>query len=384
MKLKMISKNKKLIGIDGNEANIKNKVGVNKYGYELLWNLYALQNEWKDEFIFQIYLKDKPNKLPPVNKYWKYRVLPGGGMWIIKTLMPDLFFGKNKPDIFFSPSHYVPPLALCPRICSIMDLGYLKFSEQFKRFDYWQLRLWSAWSIIVSKYIIAISETTKKDIVRHYNFASKKIHVTPLGHDPVNLINKTTKLNVRRVLKKYNIQPRYLLFISTLKPSKNIEGLLVAWAKIEKKFPETDLVVAGKKGWLYEPIFEKTKRLGINDRVVFTDFIPDEEKNVLLQNAYGFILPSFWEGFGIDVVNAMALGVPVIVSDRGSLPEVSGSASLVINPDDTNDIADKISTLLKMPKNKYNRMVKEGKTQAMKFTWEQTAQKTLEVFRKFK
>ncbi len=373
-----------LIGIDGNEANVQNKVGVNKYAFELLWHIYKTQNVWKDEFRFEIFLKNKQNGLPPESVYWKYRILPGRGMWIIKTLMPNLFFGKNRPDIFFTPSHYIPPLAPMPRICSIMDLGYLKFSEQFTRFDYWQLRLWSAWSIIVSKYIISISETTKKDIVRHYKFASKKIAVTPLGHDNTALINKSNLKNVRRTLSKYKIQNKYLLFISTLKPSKNIEGLLVAWSKVEKDFPDTDLVIAGRKGWLYDPIFKKAKKLGITKRVIFTDFIPDKDKYTLISLAYGFILPSFWEGFGIDVVNAMAAGTPVIVSDRGSLPEVSGKASLVIDPYDTDDIADKIRTLLTMPKKKYNKLVIKGKSQANKFKWENTAAKTLEIFRKLK
>lgn len=373
-----------LIGIDGNEANIKNKVGVNEYAYELLWHIYKLEPEWRGEFEFEIYLKDKPKKLPPESLRWKYRILPGRDLWIIKTLMPNLFFGKTKPDLFFSPSHYIPPFAPMPRMCSIMDLGYLKFSEQFTRFDYWQLRLWSAWSIIVSKYIIAISATTKEDIVRHYKFASKKIHITLLGNNKSAFINKTDAQNVRRVINKYGVQKKYLLFISTLKPSKNVEGLLVAWAKVEKNYPDCDLVIAGKKGWLYESIFEKAKRLGITKRVVFTDFIPDEDKHVLMVNAYGFILPSFWEGFGIDVVNAMAAGVPVIVSDRGSLPEVAGGTALVVNPDDTDDIAEKIAVLLNMPKSKYNKMVTAGKSRAKKFTWEGTARKTLDIFRKAK
>lgn len=373
-----------LIGIDGNEANIQNKVGVNKYAFELLWHIYKMKEEWKDEFKFEIFLKDKPNSLPPETDYWKYRVLPGGHMWIIKTLMPNLFFGKNRPDIFFTPSHYIPPLAPMPRICSIMDLGYLKFSEQFTRFDYWQLRLWSAWSIIVSKYIISISETTKKDIVRHYKFASKKIVATPLGHDNVDSINKISTQNVRRILAKYKVQDKYILFVGTLKPSKNIEGLLVAWAKIENDFPDTDLVIVGKKGWSYETIFKKTKKLRIEHRVIFTDFIPDEDKHALLSRAYGYILPSFWEGFGIDVVNAMALGVPVIVSDRGSLPEIAGNACLVVDPYNTDDIADKIRSLLIMPKNKYNKMVFRGKSQANKFKWDNTARETLAVFKKIK
>src|SRR5690606_20294 len=114
---------------------------------------------------------------------WKYKVLPGGGKWIVKTLVPHLYKKKEKLAVFFTPSHYAPPFAPVPRVCSIMDLGYLTYTDQFKKYDYWQLKLWSAWSMAVCKKVIAISEATQKDIVKNYPFASKKIKVTLLSGD---------------------------------------------------------------------------------------------------------------------------------------------------------------------------------------------------------
>src|SRR4030042_2022270 len=129
-----------IVGIDGNEANIEKRVGVNQYAYEILGGIAKLQDEWKNRHEFIVYLKEKPlPDLPKETKFFKYRVIPGRGVWIITKLMPDLFLNKPKPDIFFSPSHYIPPFAPMPRICSIMDLGYLEFSEQFTKYDYWQL-----------------------------------------------------------------------------------------------------------------------------------------------------------------------------------------------------------------------------------------------------
>lgn len=373
-----------IIGIDGNEANVENRVGVNEYAFQLLWHLKKLKPEWKQDYRFVIYLKSAPKNLPKPSENWEYRVLPGSGMWILKTLMPHLWKSKNKPDLFFTPSHYVPPFAPMPRICSIMDLGYLEFSGQFRAYDFWQLKLWTAWSLFASKYIIAISNTTKKDIARRYRFTSNKIAVTPLGYDNSENIQKITPKDVRHVRKKYTIQSNYLLFLSTLKPSKNVEGLVRAWAKIEADFPSTDLVIGGKKGWLYEAVFDLVKKLKIKNRVVFTDFVAEEDKLPLISGARAFILPSFWEGFGLDVLTAQALGTPVVVSDRGSLPEVSGKVGLIVNPDDIDDMVDKIVQILKMPKSRYNKLVKKGKENAKKYSWEKTARETLKVFDKVK
>jgi glycosyltransferase involved in cell wall biosynthesis len=127
--------------------------------------------------------------------------------------------------------------------------------------------------------------------------------------------------------------------MSTLKPSKNVEGLVTAWELVHRKFPHYKLVIAGKKGWLYESIFDVVKAKGLESYIVFTDFVPEDEKPYLIKGAQAFVLPSFWEGFGLDVLSAMAMGVPVVVSDRGSLPEVVGDAGLIVNPDKPESIA---------------------------------------------
>ena len=229
-----------IIGIDGNEANVEKRVGVNQYAFELLKNIHKLQEEWKKKHQVIVYLKNKPQKdLPKQNSHWKYKVIKGRGLWIITKLMPNLFFNKEKPDVFFAPSHYLPLFAPCPVVCTIHDLGYLKFSEQFRKYDFWQLKIWSAISIFISKAIIAVSNSTKRDIVRHYPFASKKIFITPHGYDKNRFNTRISKEDVRRVKNKYSIVNDYVLFISTLKPSKNIEGLLEAWKLLVQKRPKT-------------------------------------------------------------------------------------------------------------------------------------------------
>src|SRR3989304_1668269 len=203
-----------IIGIDGNEANIVSRVGVNQYAFNLLWRIHKLQGEWKNKHKFLVYLKEKPlPDLPKPTNYFKYKVIPGGGAWIIRKLTPSLYKDKPRPDVFFTPSHYVPPFAPMPRVCAIMDLGYLEFSGQFKKSDFWQLKLWSAYSIFVSKAVISISTSTKDDILRHYPFASKKVFVTHLAYDKEVFNTHIPPEDVRRVKESYAIVSDYILYL---------------------------------------------------------------------------------------------------------------------------------------------------------------------------
>lgn len=366
------------IAIDGNEANVESGVGINTYAKNVLIGLYELNKDHKHSYT--IFLKHKAHSdMPKENDFWKYKVLKSRKMWILTALTPHLLANSKAFDLFFTPSHYVPPVVPIKRVCAIMDLGYLENSDQFRAFDYWQLRLWSAYSILASRLILSISGQTASDIVRHYGFAKKKLKITHLGYDNQAFNMNISSMEVVRVKKKYDIVSDYLLFLSTLKPSKNIVGLLVAWAKIADKYPKINLVIAGKKGWLFESVFEKVVELKLQKRVIFTDFVSEEDKAGLVKGAKAFVLPSYWEGFGLDVLSSMACGVPVVISNIGSLPEVGGNAALYIDPYDTDSIATALEKVLNLSKDEYNKLVLKGLSQANKFSWQKTAQQTLEA-----
>jgi glycosyltransferase involved in cell wall biosynthesis len=181
---------------------------------------------------------------------------------------------------------------------------------------------------------------------------------------------------------RYSIVSDYVLYLGTLKPSKNIESLLTAFASIiNLKLPINNLklVIAGKKGWMFESIYKKVTELGMEDRVIFTDFVDEKDKPALIKGSKLFVLPSFWEGFGLDVLNAMACGVPVVASNVGSLPEVVGNAGILVDPNDPESIAQGIKEVLLAPITKYNSMVEKGLAQVKKFSWEKTARETLRV-----
>jgi len=378
-----------LIGIDGNEANevradIGERVGANVYAYELFREIYRLRKIGKINHDFVLYLKNPPAfDLPKENSWWKYKIIPGSGLWIIRKLMPTLLL-KKKPDVFFSPNHYLPPITLMPKVCTIHDLGYLKFSGQFKKHDFWQLKYWTAISITISKYIIAVSKNTADDIVRHYPFASKKHIVVHHGYDKKRFNNNISYDVVRRVKKRYLIKGKYILFLGTLKPNKNIEGIIDAFNIIcdYHKDNSIKLVISGKKGWLYNSIFNKVRHLKLGKKVIFTDFVDEKDKPALLFGAHLLISPSFWEGFGLHILESLACGTPVVASKVASIPEVVGKAAIYVNPIKPESISEGIIKVLSMNKLEYNKLVKMGIIQAGKFSWEKCARKTIGILEK--
>lgn len=371
------------IGIDGNEANVQNRVGVNKYALEILRGLSSLASKEPQKCSLIVYLKNEPlSDLPKASQNFRYKVISGGGLWIITKLTPYLWKNPEKIDILFSPSHYTCPLLTIPRVCSIMDLGYLESSEQFEKKVFWQLKYWTAISLFVSRRVLTISEASRKDIVRHYAFTSNKIVVTHLGYDKQKFKLDIPQKLVRQAKNKYSIVGDYILFVSTLKPSKNVEGLIEAYSVLSKKISRErlpKLVIAGKKGWLFESIYKKVEEKHLEDNIVFTDYFPEEDRPALMAGCLMYILPSFWEGFGIEVLSAFGCGKPVVISKIGSLPEVGGKAAIYVDPYKPESIAAGMERILNMPQKEYNSVVAAGLEQAKKFSWEKCSKKTLEV-----
>lgn len=364
-----------IIGIDGNEANVMRRVGANQYAYDLLHALRDLPEAKKHDWV--IYLRNKPLfDMPQIASWWKYKVFGPKYFWTQFALPFSLLNKKNRPNLFFSPGHYRPRWSPIPTVVAIMDLGYLQFPEQFTQKDLLQLTSWTARSIKKADHIIAISQVTKNDIVKFYNIAPKRITVTYPGYDKKRYHKYQNYQKYQRQLqKKYNIPQDYILFLGTLKPSKNIEGLLEAFSLITNYYSLITLVIAGKKGWLYERIFQKAKELRLEDKVVFTDYVDEEDKPLLLSGAQALVSPSFWEGFGIHLVEAMACGCPVVAGNVGSVPEVMGKAGVLVDPGNIDDIAQGIQKIIS------NRdiYIKRGFNQVKKFDWKETAEKTLEV-----
>ena len=369
-----------IIGIDGNEANVQKRVGISEYAFELL--LQFSRVKFKDYNIkFVVYLKDKPlPNLPEENKFFRYRVLKPGKLWTQWRLPLDLYFHKPRPDVFFSMTHYAPRFSPVPTVVSVMDVSYVRFPEMFNQSDLYQLRNWTTYSVKKAKKVLTISDSSRDDIIKEYKTRREKVVTIYPG------IKNLTSLEPRvfgmnQLQSKYHISDHFILFVGTLQPRKNIVRLIDAFSRIKNQQAERkdlQLVVIGRKGWQYEEILEAPEKFGVKDSVKFLENIQDDELNVFYQHALCYVLPSLYEGFGLPVVEAMQRGCPVITSNISSLPEAGGDAALYVDPENVDDIAEKITKLIDDKKLR-SELIEKGKKQVMKFSWEKAARETLAV-----
>ncbi len=357
-----------IIGVDGNEANVEMKVGVSVYTLNLL---RYFQKQADKDCQFKIFLKKQPLKsLPKENRYFQYEVIPGKLLWS-QIFLPFRLYLKKDIDVFFSPAHYSPRFCPVPNIVTIHDLSFLFYPDDFLKTDLIKLRQWTQYSIKKAKKIIAVSKTTKNDIVKFYHVPENKVEVVYNGYE------KKVKSYQSSLVKKVG---NYFLYVGTLQPRKNIITLIYAFQLFKQLNQDFKLVIVGKKGWLYKEIFDRVEKLGLKDQVVFTDYVDDKQLASLYQRAFCFVLPSFYEGFGIPILEAMSFGCPVITSFTSSLPEIGGDACLYFNPHDPNDLFEKMK-LLRENQNLRKEMIKKGRERIKLFSWEKCGEETLKIIK---
>lgn len=369
------------IGINGYEAVVPRfgydsktglpvRVGSSEYCYQLITNLFSADK--KNNYF--IYLPVFPtNDMPKPREKWRYIVF-NQKLWTILGLSKKLFENKTKLDVFFAPTHYLPLISKVPSVLLILDVSYLKFPELFNKKDLYQLKIWGGYSMKKAKKIITISQSSKNDIIKSYNVSSEKVVVVYPGIKSEKTNSKFKMQNSKSISEKFGIKGKYILFVGTLQPRKNIERLIEAFAKLKKE--DVELVIVGKKGWQYEEIFAAPKKFGVEDRVLFVDNAADEDLPSLYKNALMFVLPSLYEGFGLPVLEAMNYGCPVITSNISSLPEAGGDAALYVDPNSVSDIVSKMEKLLNDPELRKN-LIEKGYKQVEKFSWEKSAKQVL-------
>lgn len=373
-----------IIAIDGYEANEKERVGIGRYAFELLRSMYSIRSTYdvrRMTYDFRIYLPSRPlSDMPPETEWWQYRVISPKRFWTFFRLPLALVTDRPRADVVFSPTHYIPRFVSIPRMMSVMDLSYLRYRELFRAKDLHQLVHWTAYGVARAAKIMTISEFTKNAIIKAYSVPEEKVVVTYPG--VITMPN--VKCQMSNVRERYKIQKNYILSVGTLQPRKNYVRLIEAFSKFldknKQKFGSIDLVIVGKKGWIYEDILAAPARYGVTDRVKFLDFVPDQELAVLYKNALCFVIPSLYEGFGLPALEAMAYSVPVVVSDVSSLPEITGKAGIYVDPNDTTSIAEGLLTAVRQRNLIQGKVrIRAGLEQVTKFTWEAAAKKTLEV-----
>jgi len=358
-----------LIGIDGNEANVNQKLGSNVYAFELIKAL----SEIKSENEYKIYLRETPKQnLPNKSEKLSYKVLKPKKLWTRWRLPSDLYLSKPQPNLFFTPGHYSPRFSPCPTVCSILDLSFLTYPKSFKPLVLRQLKKWTFLSAKNAAHILTISQATKKDIISKYKIPSSKITVTYPGISD-QFRTTPTSTQIQQVKSKYKINSNYLIFIGTQQPKKNLNRLIKAFNQLS--IPNLRLVIVGKI-WKQ---FAKQKHSFKSASIIKTGFVPNADLSSLIKGARGLILPSLYEGFGFPVAQAMALGTPTVVSNVSSLPEIVGDSGIQVNPLSVNSIAQGIKQVLSLSSEKKVKLINNAKKRAQEFSWEKCAQKTMEV-----
>ncbi|MGQ9675217.1 MAG: glycosyltransferase family 4 protein [Chloroflexota bacterium] len=275
---------------------------------------------------------------------------------------------------------YVKPLASrCPSVVTVYDLSFLKYPETFNRPNRFYLSLLTRYSARNANRIIAISLSTKKDLIDLLGVPADRIEVVCPGvEDCFRPIGDAAVLDDFR--RRRQVPDRFILFFGTLEPRKGADKLVEAYATLKKEtgLPHR-LVLGGAKGWLYESIFARVRALGLEREVIFTGYVPQEEQPLWYNCADLFVYPSMYEGFGFPPLEAMACGTPVITSNVSSLPEVVGDAAVLVEPGKATPLFEAMVRVL-LDERCRERMAERGLIRARAFSWPEAARITLDLY----
>jgi glycosyltransferase involved in cell wall biosynthesis len=281
-------------------------------------------------------------------------------------------------DVFHGTDHLLPYFRRIRTVFTLHDLIPLLFPEFHLPLNRWFLNLMFPRFLRRADAIVAVSECTKKDAIRIYGTPEEKITVIYNGVDarfhPVRDAE-----TLRRVRAAYRLPEAYILYVGTIEPRKNLARLLDAYHALRQAGYPHKLAIVGAKGWLYQPVFDRIAALGLQDEVIFPGYIADEDLPAVYSGAALFAFPSLYEGFGIPPLEAMACGVPTLVSDTSSLPEVVGDAALQVSPTDTGAIKAGMERILSDAA-LARELAGRGPERARMFTWDKAARQLVDLY----
>lgn len=358
------------------------KTGIQEYTEQILKNMILLGSEHKFKLFFSSFSGQAPRRPwmdAPNVELVEYRISSNLLFLVGKIFgypfIDDLIGGA---DVFFSPHFFMAPLSKkCRRVTTFHDLSYLRFPNFFTWRKLWwhNVEMSPHWQARFSNHIISVSESTKADLVKFYDIDPVNISVV---HSGVNVSRPTE--NALRVFKKENNLPdRYILHVGTIEPRKNITGLIRAFniLKEDLDYDDVELVLVGKDGWHIEEVLSEIQNSPHKNKIRRLGHVGGD-----LAPYYGLakvcVCPSFFEGFGFPVLEAMACGLPVISSATSSLPEVAGNSAIYINPYNVSEIVEALKLVLSSEWLR-DKMAKEGLLISNKFSWIGTARQSLAI-----
>ncbi|MFH1855559.1 MAG: glycosyltransferase family 1 protein [bacterium] len=362
-----------LVGVDASRSNVKQKTGTEYYSQEIIKHL--VENKEVD---FRLYSKTPLGFLKKEQNI-DFKVMPFPKLWSQIRLSLELLV--NKPDVLFEPAHTIPVIHGQKVVTTLHDVGFRHFPELYTPLERFYHNWSMAFAVRHATKIITISESTKKDLVKFYSADPKKIEIIYHGYDRQKFYPKKAGQKAPDEILKLG---EYIYFIGRLEAKKNIVSLVKAFGVLRKNHSElkTKLVLAGRPGYLYEDIKTEIGKLDKNVQkdVIEPGYIPDEIMADYLRFAKVFAFPSKFEGFGMPLVEAMACNVPIVASNTTSIPEITGSATLLHDVEDVDQIAEYLYIALK-DENIRKRLIGDGTKRLPMFDWDKAASKTLDVIK---
>ncbi len=360
--------------------------GVSEYIFRLLNALFKIDAKNKYILLYNSFSQvrdpkfDFPN-VKIVRKKIPNRILNYPLLWLLRRPRFDKWVGE-KVDIFFMP--HINYMAVSKNVKTILAVHDISFLIEPRFFSWWK-NLWHTFVMVkqlVRRFdrIVVFSEHTKRDLAALCKVSLDQISVIHSGIDQSFKVYEKNDQRIVETAKKYNLTKPFILFLSTIEPRKNVEGLVLAFNELKKKHQgELDLVLAGGRGWKSAPIFKLIENSPYKNDIKVLDYVEENERAFLYSLAQVFAYPSFYEGFGFPPLEAMACGTPVVVAGVSSLPEVVGTVGILIDPYNPSSIALGLEQVLSNKELAEN-LRDRGLEQAKQFNWENAARKYLELF----
>lgn len=371
-----------IIGVDIRSMSGGAYTGVGEYTINVLKHMVERATDVKFKLFFNAYnlepgvefSKDKieTHFFNYPNKYFSFKT-----RFFNRPKIDKMIGGA---DVFFSPHFISAPVSRdCKRVVTFHDLSFERYPEFFDlRRKFWHFSNNPRAQARDADHIIAVSESTAYDLQDIYGIDKNKISVVYSGVSE-EFFKEISDEDLGIVRVRHNLPARFILFISTIEPRKNVLGIIKAFEIFKESTGEdVSLVIAGKPGWLHKKVFRAMRDSKYNENIKYIGFIKNSDKPALYRLSEVFVYPSIYEGFGFPPIEAMASGIPVITSARSSLPEVVEEAALLVDPLNVSDIAWMMEELIGDKKLAQSLSIK-GLAQARKFTWQKCAQETLDI-----
>lgn len=289
---------------------------------------------------------------------------------------------RERVDLLHAMAFVAPVVSPCPTVVTVFDLSYLLFPNAFKAMTRLYLRWLVGLSARRARQVIVISESTRQDVIARLHVPAERVRTIPCGVD--SSFRPLSAADVDAFRREKGLPQRFILFIGTIEPRKNVGRLAEAFADLVMSAPretaDLHLVIAGGIGWMFDAILARIQDLPMRDRIHLPGYVPEEEKPLWYNAATCFCYPSLYEGFGLPPLEAMACGVPVIASDVSSLPEVVGDAGIMVPPTDTDALTDALHRVL-FDGALRAELAQRGLARASRFSWAEAARQTVATYR---